>query len=165
MPLFAAAAAVWLVALIATPRRPLPNCPLDEVVYSEVRRHQQRLVTVAICVTILVLLASVLARPSGVDADAAAMRSESVAVRGCAQQLDSEEPVCDILRADGRWVKGRQPAAVATTVCTAAPDRVPTCYMRQLGGGWLAERLEPDGWHILGIESRPPPDAHQLGGP
>jgi hypothetical protein len=106
----------------------LPHSPLDEVVYAQLRRHQQRLVAIAICVTMLALLASVLARPSDVDADAAAMRSVPVAIRGCVIQPDSDQPVCDVLRADGIWVKGRQPAAVATTVCTDAPaDLAPNC--------------------------------------
>src|SRR5215471_10546096 len=83
MPLFAVAAVFWLTALLATPRRPLPHSPLDEVVYAQLRRHQQRIVTVAICVTMLVLLASVLVRPSGVVADAEAIRQERVAVEGC----------------------------------------------------------------------------------
>jgi hypothetical protein len=145
MPLFAATAVFWLSALIATPRRPLPHSPLDEVVYAQLRRYQQRLVAIAICVTMLALLASVLARPSGVDADAEAIRQERVAVHGCVSQLDSEEVICDVLRADGRWVTLRQTADVMLRICTDAPGEPPTCYRRVPGGGWSVDDLRRGG--------------------
>jgi len=153
MTLFAAAAVFWLTALLATPRRPLPHSPIDEIVYAQLRRHQHRIVTVAVCVTMLVLLASVLARPSGVDADAEAIRQERVAIRGCVTRLDSVEVICDVQRADGRWVKLRQTADVTTRICTDAPGEQPTCYRRVPGGGWSVDEVTPDGvWDLPGFQ-------------
>src|SRR5262249_45115140 len=130
VPLVAVVLVCWVCALIATPRRPLPNSPLDEVVSAQVRRHQQRAMAFAVSAALLALLASVLARPSSVDADAEAIRQERVAVHGCVSKLDSGELICDVQRVDGRWVKLRQTADVTTRICTDAPGEQPTCFRR-----------------------------------
>jgi hypothetical protein len=129
------------------------------VVYTHLRRHQQRVIALAVCATLLALLASVLARPSAVNADAEAIRQERVAVHGCVSQLDSEALICDVQRADGRWVKLGQTADVTTRICTDAPGEEPICYRRVPGGGWSVDDLRPDGvWGFPVIQPRPPTD-------
>src|SRR3954469_11220852 len=59
----------WLCALLAMPRRPLPNNEVQELVYARLLGRQQILMLLALIVTAVALLALLTAvRPGRIDA-------------------------------------------------------------------------------------------------
>ena len=73
--LTAVALTCWLCALLATPRKPLPNNEVQELVYARLLGRQQTLMLLALVVTAGVLLALVaVARPNRVNLDFHAVR-------------------------------------------------------------------------------------------
>ncbi len=129
MLVFAVAAATcWLCALLAVPRKALPDCPLDEVVHDQLRRAQHRAVTVAFGVTLVALLAFALDRPSAVDADAEGLRA--------AQGVSRFAPM-----PDARDTRG----CIATLLVT------PICWRRQPDRSWAVEGQLDDGTWVKGV--------------
>lgn len=121
------AATCWLWALVASPGAPLPGCPLDAVVRDRLRDHQRRLVAAAVWMSMLALVALVLARPTGVDADAEAMRQAHAGPRTA--------PLAD---ADDGWG------------CFATFVVAPICWRVQPDGSWAVEGQLDDGWWVKG---------------
>lgn len=107
----------WLCALIALPRKPLPDNEVQELVYARLLGRQRTLMLFALLVTLgglLVLLATV--RPSHVDADLDTVRRANVACIQVAYNLapcGTPQPNVLLIREiqdDGR------PAVVTTVV-------------------------------------------------
>ncbi len=90
---------LWLAALVARPRRPLPNNEVEELVYSRLLGRHERLMLLALIATGLVFFAGVTTIPQHVERNIVPMNAERV----CADDSALGPPSCVTRRADGTW--------------------------------------------------------------
>ncbi len=97
----ASVVSVWAAALVAMPRRPLPNNEVQELVYCRLLGRQHRVILLACIVTALGLLALVLSLPSSLAA-----RAGSIPPR---QQIcfntSVPSPTCYTPQPGGAWLE------------------------------------------------------------
>ncbi len=74
----AAAATLWVAALVAAPRRPLPGNEVAELVYSRLLGRHQRLLLVAFAVTVAVAFALLVALSQQAGAAVSDRRAEMI---------------------------------------------------------------------------------------
>lgn len=91
----------WLCALIALPRRPLPDNEVQEIVYSRLLGRQRLLALFALLVTGTMFLAFVSGLPQRIDPDLREIRNQEQLCSGAGAIY--EQPVCWKLQPGGIW--------------------------------------------------------------
>ena len=126
----------WVCVCIATPRRPLLNNEIEELVYTRLHGRQQLLMLFAITVTATALFAMALALP-GRAASPPALPELSPLYRPAGQ----ENAALARIRGDH---------------CIQPPNRPFTCFELQAGGTWTRKELRDGLWVEVGTVSAPP---------
>jgi hypothetical protein len=86
----------WLCALVALPRRPLPDNAVQELIYGRLLGRQQRLVLLALVATIVMLLALLATVPRHAGSDLPTDRP-------CGLAAPDDQPVCGPAQQTDSW--------------------------------------------------------------
>ncbi len=98
----------WLCALLALPRRPLPGNEVQELVYARLLGRQQRLVLLALVVSVVVAFAVVVHLPGIALSDTTAIGSHADTIGGSAVcETGASSQVCYVPRLGGMWAVER----------------------------------------------------------
>jgi hypothetical protein len=98
--LIAIALTCWVCTLVAAPRRPLPGNEVEELVYARLLGRQQRLLLLALLVTVVAVLAFVVTFPQQINADQQALPARRVCT-----QPSVGFPTCYEQQANGMWAR------------------------------------------------------------
>jgi hypothetical protein len=99
LPISCAAIMCWSAVLINRQRRPLPGNEVQERVYSRLLGRQQRLILLALIVTMASFFATLAGSPQRIDPSLNALRSP---VRRC-NYPSIGFPICYRAQPDGTW--------------------------------------------------------------
>ena len=116
MTFIAVALTCWLCALVASPHKPLPGNEVQELVYARLLGRRERVMLLAIAMTIIAFASIVMTLPQRAGAEAGRLSRSGMS---CAQLLEELDP-CVTVRPGTRavWERGDdgQPVIVSTFV-------------------------------------------------
>jgi hypothetical protein len=92
---------IWTAAMLAMPRRPLPNNEVEELVYSRLLGRQHRLILLAVIVTAIGFLVLILSMPSSFAARANSVRPR----QQVCFNLPAAPPTCYTPQPGGAWLE------------------------------------------------------------
>jgi hypothetical protein len=95
---------LWLAALVATPRRPLQDTEVTELVYVRLLGRQQRLILLAILASGVALLLAVALLPERIDPDLRGLRESQAE---CISQMLTNDGHVEAGRCEDVQVVGR----------------------------------------------------------
>jgi hypothetical protein len=97
----ASIATIWIAAFITMPHKPLPNNEVEELVYARLLGRQQRVLFLAIIVTVLGFFALVLSLPSSLAAHG---KSDAPRQQVCFN-ISGSPPTCYTPQPGGDWLE------------------------------------------------------------
>lgn len=114
MTFIAVALTCWLCTLVASPQKPLPGNEVQELVYARLLGRRERVMLLAIAMTIIAFASIVMTLPQRAGAEASRLSRSGMS---CAQLLEELDP-CVTIQPGTRAVRERQDDGSVVIVST-----------------------------------------------
>ena len=118
MTFIAVALTCWLCALVASPQKPLPGNEVQELVYARLLGRRERVMLLAIAMTIVAFASIVVTLPQRAGAEASKLPRSGMS---CAQLLEERDP-CVTIQPGTRAIREKQDDGSIVIVSTYVPS-------------------------------------------